>query len=96
MSLFIWFCPQVSILKQKAVVAGNVQNSLNQSKTGPLLQGITSFKIIKSHFFKKGNLRMNVTFHVVSSTCPYDDVKIRNESICANFSEIIFPVFSVK
>jgi hypothetical protein len=47
----------------------------NKGWTGPLLQGITSFKIIKNQFSKKGNLRLNVTFHMISSTDPYTQAK---------------------
>jgi hypothetical protein len=46
MSLFTWFYPQASTIKQKAVAIEYVRNSLKlrltikQSKTGPLLQGV--------------------------------------------------------
>jgi hypothetical protein len=90
MSLFTWFRPQVSTLKQNAVEIEYLRNSLNhskQSKTEPLLQGIMSLKIIKNQFFEKGNLRLNVTFHVVSSVGLYTQAKSRSNQISAKQSE---------
>jgi hypothetical protein len=70
-------------------------NSLKLSKTGPLLQGIISFKIIENQLKKKGNLRLNVTFHVVLSTGLYTEVKSRNERTCAKFSKTHILQFSL-
>jgi hypothetical protein len=50
-------------------------NSLKLSKTVPLLQGIISLKIFENQFYKKGNLRLKVTFHVVPSTGFYTHVR---------------------
>jgi hypothetical protein len=86
----MWFHPGASTLKQKAVAIKYVRNNLNhskQSKTGSLLQGIISFKIIENQFFKKGNLRLNVTFHMVSSTGLHTKAKSRSNQICAKQSE---------
>jgi hypothetical protein len=55
------------------------ESSLKQSKTGPLLQGITSFKIIENQFFKKGNQHLNVIFHGVSSMGLHTQVKSRSK-----------------
>jgi hypothetical protein len=70
-------------------------NSLKLSKTGPLLQGIISFKIIENQFFKKGNLRLNVTFYMVLSTGLYTEVKSRNEWTCAKSSKTHILQFSL-
>jgi hypothetical protein len=75
----MWFCPRVFTLKQKAIVSESVQNTLKQSKTEPILQGVTSFKIIENQFLKKGNLHLNVTFYVVLSTGLYTQATRRSE-----------------